>query len=98
MYVPIPRIDKVCSSIAFVPVEGTMTKAEFFMRTYCLAMLLLPVEYYSDVAVEYLRFLYQHEDFNEPQIKTEIDSFLDLQECGTSTLAKNFGELYYGFE
>jgi len=96
-YVPIPRVEKIASSICYVPLDNSMSKAEFWIRSYVLAVHLIPVPELCNVALQYCKFLYDHPDFLES--RTEIDDFQHEEGCfGDQSPFKTFRSLYLGFE
>lgn len=96
-YVPRPRIEKICSSLVYVPIERNMKKQDYYMRAYALSVHLLPLPELFQYGNQYLKFLYEHEDFKE--VRSEIDNFLeDNRMDGVKTPETTFNLLYLGFE
>lgn len=99
IYIPIPRQDKIASSICYVPIDNSMGPADRWIRSFILAVHLIPVPELCNIAMEYCQFLYDHEDFLDA--RTVIDSF--LAEEGVNCMEKKtpystFGHLYLGHE
>lgn len=68
MYYPTPRLDKITSSFCYKPINGGLSKIDFLVRAYQLAVHLAPLPYYGTVAMNFLNFLQDHDDFLECRV------------------------------
>jgi hypothetical protein len=86
MYLPIPRLEKICSSLVYQPLNK-LNKTEYFARLIALTGLVAHVPVYLEIMVKYLGWFQLEnlefaEDFAE-QVQTQNLVFSDRSSFGS---------------